>query len=110
MFSEDAVIHGPTISAGILPWGGAYHGIEGAKQFFTILGAGLDIEQLDIFDFISEREKVVVLGYIRGKSRTAGKPFETYFAHVLKTDLSSGKINEFRVFNDSASLVIATET
>jgi uncharacterized protein len=109
MFSDDVVVHGPTISSDILPWGGTYHGIEGAKQFFKLLGTGLDIEQLDIIDIISEREKVVVLGYIRGKSRISGKPFDTHFAHVLHTDLSKGKISKFRVFNDSASLVIATK-
>jgi uncharacterized protein len=104
LFSDDAVIHGPTMSTETLPWGGRYNGKEGVKQFFKLLGAGLDIEQLDIIDFISEREKVVVLGYIGGKSKTTHKPFETHFAHILKVDLNQEKIVEFRVFNDSASL------
>ena len=110
LFSHEAIVHGPTMSQMILPWGGSYQGIEDVKQFFKLLGAGLDIEQLDIIDFISEREKVTVLGYIKGKSKTANKSFETYFAHILKIDLSREQIIEFRVFNDSASLMISMKS
>jgi ketosteroid isomerase-like protein len=68
------------------------------------LGEGLDIEQFDIFDFIAERDKVAVLGYIRGKARMTQKLFETDFAHIIKVDRNDGKIVEFRIFNDSGSL------
>jgi uncharacterized protein len=104
LFADNAMIHGPTSSIKILPWGGTYNGREGVKQFFNLLGEGLDIEQFDIIDFIAEREKVAVLGFIRGKARMTEKPFETYFVHIIKVDRSDGKIVEFRVFNDSGSL------
>jgi ketosteroid isomerase-like protein len=84
--------------------GGTYNGREGIKQFFRLLGEGLDIEQFDIIDFIAERDKVAVLGFIRGKARMTQKLFETYFAHIIKVDRNDGKIVEFRVFNDSGSL------
>ena len=67
----------------------------------------MDIEQFDIIDFIGEREKVVVLGFIRGKARMTQKLFETYFVHIIRVDRNTGKIAEFRVFNDSASLAQA---
>jgi ketosteroid isomerase-like protein len=102
--AKDAMLHGPTSSTEILPWGGTYSGREGVKQFFKLLGEGLDIEQFDIIDFIGEREKVVVLGFIRGKAKMTHKAFETYFAHIIRVDRNNGKIVEFRVFNDSASL------
>ncbi len=105
MFAEDAILHGPTSSREILPWGGTYNGREGVKQFFKLLGEGLDIEQFDIIDFIGEREKVVVLGFIRGKARTTQKPFETYFAHIIRVHRDNGKIVELWIFNDSASIV-----
>lgn len=104
LFADDAILHGPTTSKEILPWGGTYNGRKGVEQFFKLLGEGLDIEQFDIIDFITEREKVVVLGFIRGKARMTLKPFETYFAHIIRIDRNNGKIVEFRVFNDSASL------
>jgi uncharacterized protein len=110
LFSNDAVVHGPTASKEVLPWGGSFTGTEGVKQFFRLLCLGLDIEQLDIIDFISEKEKVVVLGYLRGKSKTTSKPFETFFAHVLKIDLNSARIVEFRVFNDSAALALSMQS
>lgn len=104
LFADNAMLHGPTSSRKILPWGGTYNGREGIKQFFKLLAEGLDIEQFDIIDFIREREKVVVLGFIRGKARMTQKPFDTYFAHIIRVDRNNGKIVEFRVFNDSASL------
>jgi ketosteroid isomerase-like protein len=104
LFADNAMLHGRTSSTKILPWGGTYNGREAIKQFFKLLGEGLDVEQFDIIDFIGEREKVVVLGFIRGKARMTQKPFETYFAHIIRVDRNNGKIVEFRVFNDSASL------
>ena len=104
LFADDAMLHGPTSSTEILPWGGTYNGREGVKQFFKLLAEGLDIEQFDIIDFIGEREKVVVLGFIRGKERKTLKPFETYFAHIIRVERNNGKIIEFWVFNDSASI------
>lgn len=110
LFSNNAIVHGPTTSRDILPWGGSFTGTESVKKFFKLLGLGLDIEQLDIIDFISEKERVAVLGYIKGKSKTTNKPFETHFAHILRVDLSKEKIVEFRVFNDSASLALAMKS
>ena len=86
LFADNAMIHGPTSSTKILPWGGTYNGTEGVKQFFKLLGEGLDIEQFDIIDFIAERDKVAVLGFIRGKTRVTQKFFETDFAHIFKVD------------------------
>lgn len=106
LFADNAMLHGPTSSTKILPWGGTYNGRQGIEQFFKRLAEGLDIEQFDIIDFITEREKVVVLGFIRGKARMTLKPFETYFAHIIRIDRNNGKIVEFRVFNDSASLAL----
>jgi ketosteroid isomerase-like protein len=104
LFAEHATLHGPTSSTQILPWGGTYRGKGGIKQFFTTLGEGLDMEQFDIIDFITERQKVVVLGFIKGKAKMTKRPFETHFAHIISVDKNNGKIVEFRVFNDSASL------
>jgi uncharacterized protein len=103
LFADDAVIHGPTTSE-ILPWGGSYIGRNGARQFFELLGKGLDVQQLDMLDFVTHAERVVVLGHIAGNTREARKSFATDFAHIFKIDLDEGKILEFRVFNDSASL------
>jgi ketosteroid isomerase-like protein len=68
------------------------------------LGQGLDVDQLEMIDFIVQGEKVVVLGHISGKTKAVHKSFSTYFAHVFKIDLKKERIVEFRVFNDSASL------
>ena len=49
------------------------------------------------------------MGHIRGKSKVAGKTFDTPFAHILKIDLAGEKIQEFRVFNDSASVALSLQ-
>src|ERR1700752_3148225 len=82
LFADDAVIHGPTTSQ-ILPWGGGYVGRNGARQFFELLGKSLDVHQLDMLDFITQAERVVVLGHIAGNTKETIKSFATDFAHIF---------------------------
>jgi ketosteroid isomerase-like protein len=104
LFADNAIIYEPTSSTKILPGGGSYKGREAVEQFFRLLGEGLDIEQFEIIDFIAQRDKVAVLGFVRGKARMTQKLFETHFADIIKVDRNNGKIVEFRVFNDSRLL------
>lgn len=105
-FADYAIVHGPA-PATILPWGGDHVGRAGISEFFRLLANGLAIEHFDLLDFIAENERIVVLGNIRGKARSSGKPFETHFAHVIRIDANTGKIVEFRDFNDSATMAQA---
>jgi uncharacterized protein len=104
MFADDAIMHGPAPS-GVLPWGGTYNGRSGVTQFFKTLGESLEPRQFDLNDFIAQDNKVVVLGYQKGHARPTGRPYEIEFVHVWTIDNS--KFTEFRVYNDTASLVEA---
>ncbi len=104
MFSDDAVMHGPAPS-GVVPWGGTYNGRSGVAQFFKALGESLEPQQFDLNDFIAQGNKVVVLGYQKGRVKPTGRPYEIEFVHVWT--IRDGKFIEFRVYNDTASLVEA---
>jgi ketosteroid isomerase-like protein len=104
MFADDAVMHGPAPS-GVLPWGGTYNGHSGVAQFFKALGESLEPQQFDLNDFIAQDNKVVVLGYQRGKAKSTGRPYEIDFVHLWS--LRDGRLTEFQVFNDTAALVEA---
>ena len=102
MFADDVVMHGPAPS-GVLPWGGTYNGRSGVAQFFKALGESLEPQQFDLNDFIAQDNKVVVLGYQKGRAKPTGRPYETEFVNVWT--IRNGKFIEFRVYNDTAALV-----
>ena len=105
MFADNAIMHGPAPS-GVVPWGGTYNGRSGVAQFFKTLGKSLEPQQFDLNDFIAQDNKVVVLGYQKGRAKPTGRPYEIEFVHVW-TIHDDGKFIEFRVYNDTASLVEA---
>ena len=105
MFAVNAVMHGPAPS-GVVPWGGTYNGRSGVAQFFKTLGESLEPQQFDLNDFIAQDNKVVVLGYQKGRAKPTGRPYEIEFVHVW-TIRDDGKFIEFRAYNDTASLVEA---
>ena len=102
MFADDAVMHGPAPS-GVLPWGGTYNGRSGVAQFFKALGESLEPQQFDLNDIISQGNKVVVLGYQKGRAKPTGRLYETEFVNVWT--IRNSKFIEFRVYNDTAALV-----
>jgi ketosteroid isomerase-like protein len=104
MFSDDAILHGPA-PAGVLPWGGVHKGRRGAAEFFTAVGESLKLQQFELRDFIAQGNKVAVLGYQKGQAKPTGRPYEIEFVHLWSTH--DGKVTEFRVFNDTATLVEA---
>jgi uncharacterized protein len=104
MFTDCAVIHGPAPS-GVLPWGGVHNGRKGAAEFFTAVGESLEVQQFELRDIIAHGNKVVVLGYQKGKAKPTGRPYEIEFVHLWS--LRDGRFTEFRVFNDTAALVEA---
>lgn len=104
MFTDDAILHGPA-PAGVLPWGGVHKGRRGAAEFFTAVGESLEPQQFELRDFITQGNKVAVLGYQKGQAKPTGRPYEIEFVHLWS--IRDGKFTEFRVFNDTAALVEA---
>jgi uncharacterized protein len=104
MFTDHAVLHGPA-PAGVLPWGGIYDGRGRIADFFKALGESLETLQFELRDFIAQGNKVVVVGYQRGRAKPTGRLYEIEFVHLWS--VRDGKISEFWVYTDSAALVEA---
>ncbi|MDQ3968134.1 MAG: nuclear transport factor 2 family protein [Thermoproteota archaeon] len=104
MFTDDAVLHGPA-PAGVLTWGGIYDGRGRIAEFFKALGESLEPHQFELRDFIAQGNKVVVLGYQRGRAKHTGRPYDIEFVHLWS--VRDGGFTEFRVFNDTAALAEA---
>lgn len=107
MSTDDVVMYGPTPAAGVLPWGGARRGRDGVAQFFKVLGESLEPHQFELHDFIAQGNKVVVIGYQKGRAVPTGKPYEIEFVHIWTLHSTEEKFSEFRVYNDTAALVEA---
>jgi uncharacterized protein len=104
MFTDDAILHGPA-PAGVLPWGGVHKGRKGVAEFFMAVGESLEPQQFELREFIAQDNKVAVLGYQKGQAKPTGRPYEMEFVHLWS--VRDEKITEFRVFNDTATLVEA---
>lgn len=72
MFTDCAVIHGHA-PAGVLPWGCVHNGRKGAAEFFMAVGESLEVQQFELRDITASGNKVVVLGYQKGKAKPTGR-------------------------------------
>jgi len=106
MATEDVIMYGPS-PAGVLPWGGEYPGRAGVAQFFKALGQSLEPQQFELRNFIAQSDKVVVLGFQKGRAKPTSKPYEIEFVHIWTLDNKQEKFREFRVYNDTDALVKA---
>jgi ketosteroid isomerase-like protein len=64
-----------------LPWGGDYHGHDGARRFFAALGSNLR-STLTFDRLIDSGDHVVAIGRTEGTVNATGKPFRVPVAHV----------------------------
>jgi ketosteroid isomerase-like protein len=80
-------------------FGGAWNGQEGVGKFFAALVADEEITEFEPREFISEGEKVVVLGRSTATVRATGKTYETDWVHVFT--VRDGKITKFHEFFDN---------
>lgn len=76
LFSPDVQI----IQSTELPWGGHYRGHEGAKQFFSKLGAHL-ISTLSIERLISSGDSVTAVGWTQGTVKATGARYCVAVVH-----------------------------
>ena len=80
--------------------------VEGELQISSkTLGESLETLQFELRDFIAQGNKVVVVGYQRGRAKPTGRLYEIEFVHLWS--VRDGKISEFWVYADTAPLVEA---
>ena len=89
-----------------LPYGGVYHGPDAVRQYRGQIEAHLaEGFRLTPEEFLSEGERVVVLGRLRGQAKETGIAIDVPFAHVWT--VRNGKVVARRYVMDTATLVRA---
>src|SRR3954469_25702096 len=77
---------------------GRRHGIQKVGEFFKALSAAEDITRFEPLEFITENDRVVVLGESAVTVRETGRSYETNWVHVFS--VRDGKITEFTEYFD----------
>ena len=90
----------------LLPWGGAYRGLEEAKRYFTTLVAHVE-SRVDIDTIIDADEHIVAVGHSRGRIKANGNAFEVAVAHVWT--MRQGKALRFENYLDIPPMLHALE-
>jgi uncharacterized protein len=86
-----------------LPTAGERRGHQGVAEFFQQLAAIVDITRFETKEFISQGDRVVVIGEGTEKVKATGKVVEFHFAHVF--GLRDGKVVSFVDYVDVSPVV-----
>lgn len=82
-------------------FGGKWQGHEGVGNFFGALVTDEDITLFEPREFISEGDKVVVLGRSASNVKSTGRSYETDWVHIFT--VIDRKITSFHEFFDNAA-------
>ena len=86
-----------------LPTGGLRRGVSGVREFFGLLLSTFDIQDFRPADFLSQGDKVVVLGTSREGPKGTGRLVDFRWVHVFT--FRGGRIVEFEEPADVTALV-----
>ena len=103
MITEDAEWAAP--GPEVVPYFGERRGRDGALEFFKQLGSNVEFERFEPGDFIAEGDRVVVLGFERGRVRRTGKTFDNRWALVFT--IRDGMIAGLRIYENTAAIAEA---
>jgi hypothetical protein len=88
-----------------LPLAGTYLGREGVANFFHKLAAEAEILDFQPREFVADGDRVLVVGWQRGKIRATNRPYETDW--VMSFTIRDGQIAIFREYADTKALADA---
>lgn len=91
-----------------IPTAGTRYGVEQVEQYFSLLSDSGELQKLKPVEFISEDDKVVVIGEQEYLVSKTGSIIRSPWAHVFT--VRRGRITEFRAFYDTAAAVDALDT
>lgn len=84
---------------------GTWRGHDGVQECLRKLRADQENQSVEIIEFVAERDRVVVLLHVTGKSLRTGKPFESDIIHYFS--IKDGRIVRLLDFFDTAALAEA---
>jgi ketosteroid isomerase-like protein len=81
-----------------LPVTGTWHGREQVGEFFKALSETQEPQQFQPHEYITQDDKVVVLGRYAWRQKATGSDFESDWVHVFT--IRDGKLENFREYSD----------
>lgn len=92
-------------SPDIFPYAGKRRGLEQVAQFYSTFAETEEVEQMELQDFISQSDKVLVFGHYRGRVKSTRRSYTKDFVHVVT--LRNGKVINFREYVASDDMYAA---
>lgn len=87
----------------LLPWGGTYQGLEGARQFMgrvtQYVDSTVEIDQV----YEADGERVIVIGRTYGKVRRSGTKFSARLVHLWT--LEEGLVTRLEPYLDTQAML-----
>ena len=100
LFSPDIEI----VQSTDLPWGGTYHGHDGAKHFFGKLTAAIN-STVTIDRLIDAGEHIAAIGWTSGTVNATGTGYRVPIAHIWK--VRDGRVVQIQFFIDHPTMLAA---
>ncbi len=100
LFAEDIKWTIPEVNGS--PFNAETNGREDVRKFFGTLGQTEEFTNFEPREFISEGDKVVVLGHSEGSIKTTGRNFATDWVHIFT--VKDDKITSFLEFFDNVAM------
>lgn len=95
------IYHGPKS----LPWAGVYWGVEGFRQFFSLVRDLIQVQECVPYDYLDAGDRVVVLGVSRTRVLANDRCYEAEWMNVFT--VRDGLICRYLDLYDTASVVEA---
>jgi ketosteroid isomerase-like protein len=87
------------------PFGGIWHGRSEVERFFELMELAEDLTDFEVREYISQGDRVVVIGRSTSTVRSTGRHYSTEWVHVHT--VKDGRITSFSEFFDTAAALRA---
>ena len=102
LVAEDVIWYLP----GTVPhYSGCYKGPSSVADFFQNLQANVGIEAFEPCEFVAEADRVLVIGWSRGRVKNTGRAFDNRW--VMAFTVRDGRIGKFEEYADTQALAVA---
>jgi uncharacterized protein len=84
------------------PLAGTYRGLAGVTGLFQKISETLEISFLEAREFVAQGDRVLAVGFDRGKVKTTNRTFEGHW--VMAFTVRNGKVTNVREYIDTLAL------
>jgi ketosteroid isomerase-like protein len=88
-----------------IPFGGRFVGPDGFAAYMQGIAAAIEIEEFSIDEMFADGERVAVLGRETSRVMETDKHYTMSWVHIFT--IRHGRIDEFREYNDTATMAAA---